>query len=70
LWDSYTNDPQTSDWDWYVFDYRAKPKLIEGWVNVYTDGPGGLHESRKDAEEFAGSKRIRCAKVREVPDDD
>jgi hypothetical protein len=59
-------------WDWQQFDYRIKPKLIEGWVNAYDDGSlMGLHKSREEANEgSSGLHRIRCVKVREVSSDD
>jgi hypothetical protein len=63
--------PFSADWD--LFRVRIKPKLIEGWVNVYAEGIGLLHECREDADvNAAGSRsnRIRCVKVREVPGDD
>jgi hypothetical protein len=57
--------------DWDLFHIRIKPKLIEGWVNVYSDGDSlGVHKSRYIADEHAGERRIRCVKVREVPDDE
>jgi hypothetical protein len=59
-------------WDWSHADYRIKPKLIEGWVNVYPEGYGSLYASREDADRHSmfNQRRIRCVKVREVPDDD
>jgi hypothetical protein len=60
--------PFIADWD--LFRVRIKPKLIEGWVNVYEDGCVAIYRERSTADEFANHDRIRCVKVREVPDDD
>jgi hypothetical protein len=61
--------PFSADWD--LFRVRIKPKLIEGWVNVYPDREWlGPYKSRERADACAGVTRIRCAKFREVPDDE
>jgi hypothetical protein len=68
--EAHWNDSRVPIWGWGYYDYRIKPKLIEGWVNLYPDGTLSLYERRESADKFANSNRIRCVKVREVPDDE
>jgi hypothetical protein len=70
--EAHWNDSRVPIWAWGYYDYRIKPKLIEGWMNVYPGGNGGLYESREDADRHSrfSQRRIRCVKVREVPDDE
>jgi hypothetical protein len=55
------------------FEYRIKPeptKPRDWWINEYANGIGAPYISRDQADECAGSNRIRCILVREVLDDE
>jgi len=41
---------------------EVKPKRVL-WLNVYPDGDSSSHESREDADECAGARRIARLKV-------
>ena len=35
----------------------------EYWANIYSDGAGGLFETKKDADRVAGTERIACVPI-------
>ena len=41
----------------------------EFWVNLYSSGTSKPHLDKKSADNYAGSTRIECIKVREVRED-
>lgn len=48
------------------YDYRIKPRPIEGWVNVYEDGSlGTVHGTKAEALD-RGDSAMRTVFVREV----
>lgn len=49
-------------------DYETQqPKLVEGWVNVYGNSVGPMHETKHAADNVPAAQcRIRRIKVREV----
>lgn len=60
-------DPEP-EFNWHLHVYRKKPKLIEGWVNVYEKGVlGPIQNTKEEADAAPASPyRIRVIKVREV----
>ena len=50
--------------------HRPAPKLAEGWMNLYDDGPGGVYQSAGDAKACINSQRRnhRMVHMREVVD--
>lgn len=55
-------------WNFDEFEYRAMPKRLEGWVNIYDEQPRSscLYATKELADSNAGSHRIRCVLLREV----
>ena len=49
---------------------RNKPKPLEVWANVYPASEPMVYSTEEDANNAAGSSRIRCALMREVLDHD
>lgn len=47
-------------WDWPYYEYRAKPKPKELWVNEYLNS-AQAHESKKAALRYADRAAIRTA---------
>jgi hypothetical protein len=57
-------DIPNPSWDFNQYTYRVAHELIEGWVNVYSDGSmGTVHKSLPEASFI---KPVRVVKVREV----
>ena len=46
-------------------DLENVPQRIqrEYWANIYSDGAGGLFETKKDADRVAGTERIACVPI-------
>lgn len=60
-------DVGAPSWDFLHCEYRVKPALVEGWVNVYPEGDGHrIHKSKDRADACYLNSRIRCVHVREV----
>ena len=61
-------------WDFYHYNYRVKTELLEGYINVYDNtcdvcGTYGYFYITKDeADQQAGSTRIKLVYVKEVVD--
>jgi len=69
LWCSIANPPS---WNFEDYDYRIKPeppKLMEQWINVYTDHVSAPYDTKANADEGASVDRIACKHLREVTND-
>lgn len=60
--DSNWYDIKQPTWD-IKHGYRIKPEKKEGWLNIYSNGSGNLHESRVPADLHAAASRIACIKI-------
>jgi hypothetical protein len=61
---------QNEGWNWEAFEYRIKPKPLEGWVNVYAESwpfyplyaftqPSKMQIAKPDPTAFDASKCAR-----------
>ena len=53
--DSYVSLDHYSepDFNWMINDFRVKPKPMEIWVNIYSNGQFCLHDTKEEAERLA-----------------
>lgn len=58
---------QSTEMDTFEYNpkhYRIAPKEKTGWLNVYKEGGGGLHETREMADYYGGTgDRIACIQI-------
>ncbi len=63
-------DVRNIAWDFFHQDFRVKPKLLEGWANVYKKTVGHkLFKTRREAQYNAGLDVSRPVLMREVPEE-
>lgn len=55
-------------WNFEFFDYRERPEVFSGWLNVYENSVC-FHASLEGANCNADSSRLRIVKIREVEED-
>ena len=66
--------PVNPIWNFSLYDYRARPRPREWWINVYSKDALTFfrHDSRANADEAnmrAGGQRIECVHMGEGLDD-
>ena len=68
IWQNCANYPL---WDFRLTEYRVKPELIQGYINVYPDGKHGntLHDTPTEAERYV-SPVCKQVLLVEVPEDE
>ena len=55
------------EFDWRLLDYRVKPTIREGWVNLYNSGfnlsAGNIYDTREQAIKYIPNAAVKTVKI-------